>query len=143
MPHFLSEEWVEAFNAAIADVEVSAFLPPDALATANSRYRVEQLIHGVPPGDSVVRTILIVEGDSVRLTLGEPSDEVEASEASVVISLDYADAVAMSKGELTPPQALATGRVRVRGDLSLLITGQGLLTAMSERLGALQQATTY
>ena len=37
-------------------------------------------------------------------------DDVE-----VTIALEYADAVALSRGELSPAEALAGGRVRVRG----------------------------
>ena len=35
----------------------------------------------------------------------------------------------MSKGELAPAEALNTGRVRVRGDLSVLVAAQQMLNA--------------
>ena len=42
----------------------------------------------------------------------------------------------MARGELDPADALAAGRVRVRGDLAALVAGQDVLAAASARLGA-------
>jgi putative sterol carrier protein len=50
--------------------------------------------------------------------------------------LRYADALAMARGELEPADALADGRVRVRGDLAVLVAGQAVLAAAAERLGS-------
>ena len=45
----------------------------------------------------------------------------------MTIALAYADAAALSRGELTPADALNAGRIRVRGDLSALVAAQQLL----------------
>ena len=41
----------------------------------------------------------------------------------------------MARGELDPADALAAGRVRVRGDLAALVAGQDVLAAAAARLG--------
>ncbi len=72
--------------------------------------------------------------------LGEspPTDEVD-----VTIALGYTDAVALSRGELSPAEALTGGRIRVRGDLSVLVAGQELLTTAREHTRAVDAETTY
>ena len=49
--------------------------------------------------------------------------------------LGHADARAMARGELDPADALAAGRVRVRGDLAALVAGQDILAAAATLLG--------
>ena len=49
--------------------------------------------------------------------------------------LGYPEAVAMARGELDPADALAAGRVRVRGDLAALVAGQDVLATATARLG--------
>ena len=63
--------------------------------------------------------------------------------ADVTIALSYEDAAAMSKGELTPADALGSGRVRVRGDLSVLVAAQQMLNAARERSQSVGGSTTY
>ena len=41
----------------------------------------------------------------------------------------------MALGELEPADALADGRVRVRGDLAALVAGQDVLAAAAAQLG--------
>jgi len=151
MARFLSPEWVAAFNEAIEGVDLTDLVAPESLLAASGSYQVEQMVHDVPPDATVVRTVLVVEPDSVVLHLRDEvphaNGGVRSTEAlrdsDVTISLDYSDAAAMSKGVLTPAHALASGRVRVRGDLSVLIAGQSLLFALADRLKDLQASTTY
>ncbi len=61
----------------------------------------------------------------------------------MTIVLSYSDAVALSNGELTPAEALTAGRIRVRGDLSVLVTAQSMLETARERTVELSATTTY
>ena len=54
---------------------------------------------------------------------------------TATIVLGYAEALAMARGELDPADALAAGRVRVRGDLAALVAGQDVLAEAAARLG--------
>ena len=56
---------------------------------------------------------------------------------TATIVLGHADAWFMAaSGELDPADALAAGRVRVRGDLAALVAGQDVLAAAAAQLGA-------
>ena len=54
---------------------------------------------------------------------------------TATIVLGYPEALAMARGELDPADALAAGRVRVRGDLAALVAGQDVLAEAAARLG--------
>ena len=51
--------------------------------------------------------------------------------------------MALSDGSLTPAEALTAGRIRVRGDLSVLAAGQELLAAARAHTRSLDAETTY
>jgi hypothetical protein len=75
---------------------------------------------------------------------GPPGDaDEDRREPEVTVVLSYEDAAAMSRGELDPIAALGSGRVRIRGDLSVLVAGQERLAAAASHLAALHQRTTY
>ncbi len=71
-----------------------------------------------------------------RAHLALDGDGAVADEATATIALGYADALALALGRLDPADALAAGRVRVRGDLAALVAGQEILAAAAARLGS-------
>jgi hypothetical protein len=133
---FLSEEWVAGFNAALAGADLSGTQGTGSLAASGGTFSVGQEVTGAPGG--TVRTVLRVSEGRAVLERGD-----DLAPADVTVSLGYDDAAALSRGELDPGGALATGRVRVRGDLSVLMAGQSLLAAAAGHLGALSADTTY
>jgi hypothetical protein len=132
---FLSPEWVDAFNEALVDAVIAPPGPGAGLAVADGRFSVAQIVSGSPGGD--VQTTFEVHEGRATMTAGVRGD------ASVTIGLTWADAVAMSAGELSPGEAIATGRVRVRGDLSVLAEAQAALGALSPHLQKLRDLTEY
>ncbi len=142
MPRFLTEDWVEAFNVALAGVLLPAPGPDAGLAAADGRFTVAQEVRGGPDGD--VRLVLRSGDGALGLELGPllPGDGA-APDADVTIALDYTDAVALARGALSPAEALNAGRIRVRGDLSVLVAGQGLLQAARDHTRTLDTDTTY
>jgi putative sterol carrier protein len=84
------------------------------------------------PGASggIVRTVLTVDDGRIMLT----ADPGEALSTNVTIVVAYVDALAIARGELDPADALAAGRVRVRGELAVLVAGQSVLNAASTAL---------
>jgi putative sterol carrier protein len=90
-----------------------------------------------------VQTTLVVDAGAATLTLDEPNETDGEVRPNVVVTLPYAVAAAISKGELHPTQALGTGEIRVRGDLAVLVASQGVLAAAATHLADLQAATTY
>jgi hypothetical protein len=147
---FLSPAWADEFNAALVGVAVPGPGPDAGLAAEGGHFTMVQEVTGSPDGD--VRLILRVGDGALHLDL-EPLGGAEPagagvgppvpSPADVVIVLSYEDAAAMSKGELTPADALGSGRVRVRGDLSVLVAAQQMLNAAREGAQQVGASTTY
>jgi hypothetical protein len=151
MPPYLSPEWVQAFNNALAGLDVSeavAAAGAGSLTVAQGTFRVAQVVTGgpeglaapgaatpagttTPPAGTTVSTVRTVEEG--RMSLVE--DPTDAIASNVTMVLTYEDALAIARGELRPADALAAGRVRVRGELSVLVAGQAVLNAASVALG--------
>jgi hypothetical protein len=147
---FLSPAWAEEFNAALQGVKVPGPDPDAGLGASGGTFTMVQEVHGTPDGD--VRLTLRVDQGSLHLRLdpGNGGDGVgggpprsDPVRADVTIVLSYDDAAAMSKGELAPAEALNTGRIRVRGDLSVLVAGQAMLDAARSATLTMRSATTY
>jgi len=140
VPQFLSPEWVAAFDAALAGVTVPGPGDDAGLAAIDGRFTVIQEVHGAPIGD--VTVALTVSDGTLHLWRPE-NHQAGADAADVTISLSYEDAVALSKGELVAAEALTAGRVRVRGDLSVLVASQQMLASAQPYVQALTADTTY
>jgi len=138
---FLTEEWVAALNGALDGVNLPGPGPEAGLAAADGRFRVAQEVRGAPEGD--VRLVLAVADGSLTFSLGPLGGPAPTDEVEVTIALEYADAVALSRGELSPAEALTGGRIRVRGDLSVLVAGQELLSTAREHTRSVDAETTY
>ena len=135
MVRFLSPEWVESFNEAVSEVVVEPPGPDAGLAVRDGRFSMGQVVTGGPHGD--VRTTLRVNAG--RLTMSAGGDD----DVAVTIRLTWTDAVAMAAGNLAPGEAIAAGRVRVKGDLSVLAEAQGVLVAVQPQLQELRRRTEY
>jgi len=132
MPPYLSPAWVQAFNAALADldlIDAVAAACAGSLTASKGAFSVAQVVTDAP--DGAVRTVLTV--DDGRITLRSDPDETLPSNVTVVLA--YADALAIARGEQDPADALAAGRVRVRGELAVLVAGQSVLNAAAAALG--------
>ena len=140
MARFYSPEWIAAFNEAVAASEAPASAPGAGSSTdAPSRFRVAQVVTGAPDGD--LRVVLEVEEGRLHLELGEPDER--GDEANVTVVVSYEDAAALSRGDVDAARLIGSGRLKVRGNLSLLVVGQALLAAAAGRLGELSAATSY
>jgi hypothetical protein len=137
MPRYLSPEWVQAFNAALADLDLTdavAAAGAVSLTVSGGTFRIAQIVTESPegpPAEGAACTLLTVQGG--RMTL--EADPAGTPPADVTIVLAYDDAVAIARGALDPADALAAGRVRVRGELAVLVAGQAVLNAAGALLG--------
>lgn len=141
MPRFLSPEWVAAFNAALSDVTIAGPGDDAGLAAKDGRFTVVQEVRGGPDGDLTV--VLSVIDGALRMSIVTDGVEPEVTRSDVSIALTYDDDVALSKGELSAAEALTAGRIRVRGDLSVLVASQQMLAAAQPYVRALTEDTTY
>jgi putative sterol carrier protein len=141
MARFLSPAWVAEWNSAIGSVPLPDPAPDVGLGT-DGRVTVVQEVHGSPEGD--VRLVMRIDAGSLRLELeGGPGDDGPGDAADVTIVLAYDDAAAMSRGELSPAEALTAGRIRVRGDLSVLVAAQQMLNDVRSGSEGRIPPTTY
>ncbi len=139
MPAYLSPAWVEAFNDALAGLDLTeaiAAAGAGSFTVAQGSFRVAQVVTDAPidvrPSSGAdVRTVLTV--DEGRITF--ETDPAGTIASNVTVVLTYRDAVAIARGTLSPAEALAAGRVRVRGELSVLVAGQAILNAAAAQLG--------
>ncbi len=142
MARYLSPEWVASFDAALGALDLSdaiASAGAGSLAAADGAFSVAQVVTGVPGAGGVdgtdsgeeVRVVLTVADGRAHLEL-DPEGRIRGT---ATIVLGYSDALSMARGELDPADALADGRVRVRGDLAALVAGQDVLAAAAARLG--------
>src|SRR5271157_4929432 len=137
MARYLSPEWVASFDAALGTLDLSdaiAAAGAGSLAAADGDFSVAQVVRGVPgPGgvEEEVRVVLRVADGSAHLHL-DPEGRVVGT---ATIVLGYPDALSLARGELDPADALAAGRVRVRGDLAALVAGQDVLAEAAAQLG--------
>jgi putative sterol carrier protein len=145
---FLSPLWTEEFNAALDGVELPGPGPDAGLAAVDGHFSVVQEVNGTPDGD--VRLILRVDDGALHLRVessgdagADRGDGSDTTHPDVTMAISYDDAAAMSKGDLTPAEALNAGRIRVRGDLSVLVAAQQMLMAARATTQALVSSTTY
>jgi hypothetical protein len=129
---------VETFDAALGALDLHdavAAAGAGSLAAADGRFSVVQIVTGVPDdvqaGGGDVYLVLTVADGQARLGL----DPAGTAAGTATIVLGYAEALSMARGELDPADALAAGRVRVRGDLAALVAGQDVLAEAAARLG--------
>jgi putative sterol carrier protein len=123
---YLSPEWFAQVNASLA-----ASAAPDG----DVHVVVQQLVTGGPEGD--VAFALTVDGGEVRFQPGA----VERADAT--ISEDYDTAAALYRGEVDLRDAFLDGRVKVRGNMSALITHQHVLVGIAPLADAVRGTTTY
>lgn len=143
MARFLTADWVSAFNAALDGAALTDTGNGSSVRAESGHFSVEQDVTGVPDRpDSAGPLRVVLSVDDGAVTLSTPEDG-SGDRADVVVTLSYEDAAALSRGELDPTEALGTGRVHVRGDLSVLVAGQGILAAAAGRMAELQTNTTY
>jgi len=126
---YLSPVWIEAAGAAVAaDDTLGA-------ALAGVTLTVEQVVTGGPDGDIVWS--LAVEDGKVALTPGP------APRYDLRLTTDYATAAAIAAGGHGAQRAFVEGRLRVGGDLSLLVAHQRALAAVDDALAGVRARTTY
>ncbi len=128
-----SDEWIAAFNQAVAGLELDAGVS----------FSMLQVVRDSPEGTLQI----VLSAHEGRVAIERVPDAVPAVHHAepapqVTVSVQFDDALALARGELDPARLLAAGRVRARGDLSVLVRGQALLVATTARLGPLTAETT-
>lgn len=109
---FLSEEWAEALtNALNADPAVKE-------AAGSASARLQQVITGA---DGETRYWIRIENGEIAMGLGDLED------ADATITQSYETAAALARNELSAVTAFMTGRIKIAGNMGLLLGLQGVL----------------
>ncbi|MDP9452840.1 MAG: SCP2 sterol-binding domain-containing protein [Actinomycetota bacterium] len=129
MARFLSPDWIaEASATAAASDELAA-------PTAGVTLVVQQVVTGGPDGE--VRYVVTIDDGHVALRAGEDG------EADVTFTLDWDTAVAMATGGIGGQEAFTSGRLRMRGDVGVLLRHGPTLAGLSTVFAGLRERTTY
>jgi putative sterol carrier protein len=129
MARFLSAEWLEQVAAAAHDDEELR------AATAGVSLTVQQVVTGGPDGD-VAWHVRLGDG-KVDIASGRAPD------ADVVITQSLETATAVSRGGLSPADAFASGRLKLGGQVGLLVRHQRAFEQLGIALTAVRDETTF
>ena len=129
MARFLSAEWLDQVAAAAhGDQKLQA-------ATAGVALTVRQVVTGGPDGE-VAWHVRLGDG-TVQIGSGRVPD------AEVVITQSHETATAVSRGRLSPAQAFASGRLKLSGQVGLLVRHQDAFAQLGITLATVRDATTF
>jgi predicted lipid carrier protein YhbT len=128
---FLSGSWLDAFDRALTSHPVQAL-------TDLAPFVIEQVVVGVPDRGEVRYRIVAERGG---LHVVEAARDQSAPD--VRFTTDYRTAVALAQGRTNAQSALALGRLRLGGDISLLGQHAELFAALEDRGAELRASTTY
>jgi SCP-2 sterol transfer family protein len=131
VPDFLSGAWLDALDGALSAHPAPSDGEPASLV-------IEQVVAEVP-GRGEVRYRVVVERGRLRVVV--PARDAPAPD--VRFTTDYGTAVALARGRTNAQSALAAGKLRLGGDVSLLGRHTELFTVLEDCGAELRAATTY
>ena len=123
MARFLSPAWLDDLAAAAAG----------AAGPDDEPFTLQQVVLGDPD----VAWAVTVGAGKVAVEVGRHDS------ATVTFTQDAATAAAIHRGELSAQAAFMTGRLRVGGDVRVLLERQGALADLDDVFGPVRRATTY
>lgn len=129
MARYLSQVWFDEVNRAAAD---NADLAVD---TAGVDLTIQQVVTGAPEGD--IRYAVLIRNGEVELRPGDDAG------ADVTITEDWDTAKAVASGSMSAPTAFMTGRIRVGGNVGVLLDAQGCLQGLDKVFADLRDRTEF
>jgi alkyl sulfatase BDS1-like metallo-beta-lactamase superfamily hydrolase len=123
----LSPEWIAEIDRALRDAA-------HPLRGEGEPIVIEQIVTGAPDGD--VRFHVVLEADDAFARRGA------APEAHLRITVDFPTALALLRGETNAQHALASGRMKLHGDLDVLARRAGDLASVTDMLASVRATTT-
>jgi len=119
---FLSEEWAQAVMDAVNSD------PTFAAAAGTAHARIQQVIK---TADGEVHYWTTLEDARLRLAVGD-LDNIDAT-----ITQSYETAVGLAKREINPVTAFMMGKIKVDGNMGMLMGLTGVLGKLADAMAAL------
>jgi putative sterol carrier protein len=120
---YLSPEWIDAYNAAVAsDDAVHA-------AMKGKNAVIQMVVAEAPEGE--IRYWLRIGDGGVAAGLGD------ADNAEVTISQSYDTSAQVNRGELDGQQAFTQGKVKIKGKMLKMMQLRGPLAEVQKALGTI------
>ncbi len=129
MVQYLSDEWM---TAAAADLAASDSLKA---ATSDAELTIQYEVAGAPGGKAAYA--ITVDRGTVTLEPGPHPD------AQVRFELDYSSAAEIARGDLSAQAAFMQGKLKLGGDVGVLVRQHGLLDGLGDALGDLRARTEF
>lgn len=125
MAEFLTDQWIAELAQAARDATA-----PDDL-----RLVIQQIVLD----DEGVERRFAIRIDEGRLSIAPG----RADDADLTLTQDRATAVAIARGELSAQVAFMAGKLRVGGDLRLVLERAGALAALGDVFAAARASTAW
>ncbi|HUP70762.1 MAG TPA: SCP2 sterol-binding domain-containing protein [Acidimicrobiales bacterium] len=132
MARYLSQGWFDEVNEAAGK---SATLRD---ATAGVQLTLQQVVTGTPEGD--LRYWLRIDDGTVETGLGTPA---EGGPPHATVTQSYETARAVINGGLSTEEAFLGGRIRLRGDIGVILRHQSVLNSLGEPFDEVRRRTEY
>ncbi|MBA2326488.1 MAG: SCP2 sterol-binding domain-containing protein [Actinobacteria bacterium] len=129
MAVFLSPEWVAELDAAARATDAATTRADDLTLT------VQQVVQGAPNGE--VRYYVTIDRDGVRVRPGS----ADAPDLTLFAKYDVARAI--NAGTADAQDALAVGRLKIKGRLEQLLEHQDAFAALDDLFASVRNGTTY
>ena len=132
---YLGDEWIEAANGALSKAweQVS----DRGGETTAITYSVKDA-PGSDGNKTKARWTVSFGPDGARVVSGSADGDPDAT-----MELDYETAVDIARGESSPQVAFMQGRLKLGGDVTLLIRGADRLSEIGDALGSLRDSTEF
>ena len=129
MIQYLSDDWLQAANDAVSTNN-------DLTTAAKAQsLTIDYEVTGAPDG-KVTYGIVFNDG-TVAIEAGKHKD------ASASFSLDYPTATEIAKGDLSAQAAFMQGRLKLAGDVTVLVRQYQMIDGLSDALAGLRTDTAF
>jgi putative sterol carrier protein len=122
MSKFLSPQWAEALVASLNDSGTGASLP-------GVSFKLQQVVTG---SDGDVSYWIALHAGRFTGGIGPLAD------ADVTITQDYPTAVELARGEVNAQAAFMQGKLKVTGNMAMLLQNQEAIAALGPAMSAIQ-----
>ncbi len=123
---FLSDEWAQALKAELNESEEFR------RAAAGQHATIQQVITGGDVDDT--HYWITIQDGSIDLGVGD----VEGEDATITQSYD--SAAALARGELSPVTAFMTGKLKIAGNMGMILGLQGALAQLPAAMAKIDVA---